>query len=109
MQIPHHGNDLAPQLMSALQATAAVSSTGARKGGSAEGYQVMDAVPGIEAIWQVHRALAAEDHNTAEQKIANLGEDNDRGHWIKAEIQSDGSSYTIVNGRNQYRESYTTK
>ena len=110
MQIPHHGNDLAPQLMSALAPTAAVSSTGARKGGSPEGYTVMANVPGIEGIWQLHRALGTDDeHNTSEEMIANLDENNDAGYWIKAEVQPDGSSYTIINGRNQHRETYTTK
>jgi beta-lactamase superfamily II metal-dependent hydrolase len=110
MQIPHHGNDIAPQLVSALGATAAVSSTGARKGGSPEGYEAMAAVPGIEGIWQLHVALGTDaEHNTSEPMIANLTEDDDEGFWIKAEIQPDGSSYTIINGRNQHRETYTTK
>jgi hypothetical protein len=110
MQIPHHGNGIAPQLMSALGATAAVSSTGARKGGSPEGYEAMAAVPGIEGIWQLHLALGTDAaHNTSELMIANLTEENDEGFWIKAEVQPDGSSYTIINGRNQHRETYTTK
>ena len=110
MQIPHHGNGIAPQLMSALGATAAVSSTGARKGGSPEGYEAMAAVSGIEGIWQLHRALGTDaEHNTAEPMIANLTEENDEGYWIKAEVQPDGSSYTISNGRNRYSQTYTTK
>jgi beta-lactamase superfamily II metal-dependent hydrolase len=110
MQVPHHGSDLAPQLMSALAPTAAVSSTGARKGGSPEGYEVMAGVPGIEDIWQLHRALGTDDeHNSSDELIANLDENNDAGFWIKAEVQPDGSSYTIINGRNQHRETYTTK
>jgi len=110
MQIPHHGNDLAPQLMLALEPTVAVSSTGARKGGSAEGYDIISSIAGIEGIWQLHRALAAgDDHNTGEPMIANLTEENDQGHWIKAEVRPDGSSYTIVNGRNGHSETYATK
>ncbi len=110
MQVPHHGNNIAPQLVSALGATAAVSSNGARKGGSPEGYEAMAGVPNIEGIWQLHRALGTDEyHNTSESMIANLTEENDEGYWIKAEVQPDGSSYTIVNGRNQHSETYTTK
>ncbi|HEY5623306.1 MAG TPA: MBL fold metallo-hydrolase [Gammaproteobacteria bacterium] len=110
MQIPHHGSDLAPQLMSALRPVAAVSSTGARKGGSAEGYEVVAGIPGIEGIWQLHRALAAgDDHNTRGSMIANLNEEADQGFWIKAEVQADGSSYTIINGRNGHSETYATR
>ena len=110
MQVPHHGNGIARQLVWALGPTVAVSSNGARKGGSPEGYEAMATVPGIEGIWQLHRALGADDdHNASASKTANLTEENDRGYWIKAEVQPDGSSYTITNGRNQYSETYTTK
>ena len=40
---------------------------------------------------------------------ANLTEEDDAGHWIKATVRADGSSYAIVNGRNGYSESYVTK
>jgi beta-lactamase superfamily II metal-dependent hydrolase len=110
LQVPHHGNGIAPQLMWALGPTAAVSSTGARKGGSPDGYEAFATIPGIEGIWQLHRALGTDDaHNTSEPMTANLTEENDRGYWIKAEVQPDGSSYTISNGRNHYSETYTTK
>jgi beta-lactamase superfamily II metal-dependent hydrolase len=110
MQVPHHGNGIAPQLVSALAPTAAVSSTGARKGGSPDGYMAMANVPGIEGIWQLHRALGTDDeHNTSDPMIANLDENGDTGYWIKAEVQPDGSSYRIINARNQHRETYTTK
>ena len=110
MQVPHHGSDLAPQLLSALMPTATVSSTGARKGGSPDGFEVVASIPGIEGIWALHRAMGADDdHNASESMVANPSEDNDQGYWIKAEVQPDGSSFTIINGRNQYSETYTTK
>ncbi len=110
MQVPHHGSGIAPQLLSALMPTATVSSTGARKGGSAEGFEVVAGIPGIEGIWALHRAMGADDeHNASERMIANPSEENDQGFWIKAEVQPDGSSFTIINGRNQYSETYTAK
>lgn len=110
LQIPHHGNDIAPQLMGALQATVAVSSNGARKGGSPEGYEVVIASEGIEGVWQSHRALGTDDeHNTEPNMIANLTEENDAGHWIKASVQPNATSYTITNSRNQYSRTYQIK
>ena len=110
LQVPHHGIGIARQLVWALGPTAAVSSTGARKGSSPADYRTVATVPGIEGIWQTHRVLNTDDdHNTGAPMTANLTEENDRGYWIKAEVQPDGSSFTISNGRNQYSETYTTK
>jgi beta-lactamase superfamily II metal-dependent hydrolase len=109
-QVPHHGNGVSPELSWALAPTVAVLNNGGQKGGDAMGYEVISTVPGIEAIWQVHRALKNDDqHNTSEQMTANLTEENDEGHWIKAIVQADGSNYIIENGRNGYSESYVTK
>ena len=110
LQIPHHGNDIAPQLMGTLNATVAVSSTGARKGGSAAGYDAVMISPEIEGMWQLHVALGADDeHNTDPQMIANLTEENDAGYWIKASVEPGASSYTVTNFRNQYSRSYRIK
>lgn len=110
MQVPHHGNDLAPQLMGALNATVAVSSTGARKGGSPDGYEAMMVAPELEDIWQLHRALGTDgEHNAEERLIANPTEDNDAGYWIKATLEPGASSYTITNARNQFSRSYQIK
>ncbi len=66
--------------------------------------------PGLQGIWQLHRALDTDnDHNTTVRMTANLSDKDDLGHWIKAVVQTDGSSYTITNGRNQFRETYASK
>lgn len=110
LQIPHHGNDIAPQFIGALKATVAVSSNGARKGGSPEGYEVVNASEGIEGIWQSHRALNTDDeHNTEANMIANLIEENDAGHWIKLSVQPNATSYRITNSRNQFSRTYQIK
>ncbi len=109
-QVPHHGNGVAPQLTWALAPTVAVSNNGPHKGGSAEGYEAVKSVPGINGIWQLHRALDTDDeHNTTEQMTANPTEENDAGYWIKATISADGGSYTIINARNHFSETYTSK
>ena len=109
-QVPHHGNGVAAQLTRALAPTVAVSNNGAHKGGSAEGYEAVSGIPGISAIWQVHRALDTDDaHNTTARMTANLTEENDLGFWIKATVSADGASYTIANARNDFSETYTTR
>ncbi len=109
-QVPHHGNRIAPQLTWALSATVAILNNGPHKGGSAEGFEVVKESPGLQGIWQLHRALDTDnDHNTTERMTANLSEKDDLGHWIKAVVQADGSSYTITNGRNQVKETYASK
>jgi competence protein ComEC len=110
LDYPHHGNNIAPQFVSSLAPIAAVSSGGAHKGGSPEGYEAATSSPGLESFWQMHRALDTDDaHNTEARKTANLSDENDQAHWIKAEIEADGSSFTITNARNQYSETYTTR
>jgi len=109
-QVPHHGNGIAPQLTWALAPTAAVLNNGPHKGGSAEGYAAISSIPGIDGIWQIHRALDTDDeHNTSAEMTANPTEENDAGHWIKATVSADGSSYTITNARNGYSQAYETK
>ena len=108
LQVPHHGNDLAKQLMWALGSRVAIGNQGPHKGGSAEGFEIMAAVPGIEDIWQVHRALDTGDtDNTDEALVANhTDEDDCLGHWIKAMVHPDGRSYSVLNGRNGNSRTY---
>jgi beta-lactamase superfamily II metal-dependent hydrolase len=112
-QVPHHGGGGAarPELTWALQPTVAVSNNGPRKGGSPESYAVVRDTPGIEDIWQVHRALGADAAgNTDPRLIANLTEEDDCvGHWIKATVQPDGRSWTMTNGRTGYSRNYLSK
>ena len=112
-QVPHHGESGAarPELTWALQPTVAVSNNGPRKGGSAKSYAVVRDTPGIEDIWQVHRAMDADAAgNTDPQLIANLVDEDDCvGHWIKATVQPDGRSWTMTNGRTGYSRNYLSK
>ena len=111
LQIPHHGNDLAPELLWALGPQVAVSSQGSHKGGSSKGFEVVSQIPRIEDIWQVHRALDTDDaHNTEEGLIANhTDEEECVGHWLKAIVQPDGRSYSVLNGRNDWSRSYLSQ
>jgi hypothetical protein len=85
-----------------------ISSQGPHKGGSADGFEVISQIPGIEDMWQLHRALDTDDaHNTEARLIANhTDEDECLGHWLKATVRQDGQSYAVINGRNNSRQSY---
>ena len=110
-QVPHHGNGVAPQLTWALAPAVAVVNNGPRKGGSAEGFQVLAESPRLEDIWQSHRALDTDPaYRAADELTANLGaEDDCRGHWIKATVNADGRGYTLSNGRNGVSRTYLSR
>ena len=110
LQVPHHAQGVAAELLWALEPTVAVSNNGATKGGRAEDLAIVQQIPGLEGFWQVHHATAASaDVNASPQMTANLTADNDQGHWIKATVDANGDGYRITNGRNGYSRTYTTK
>ena len=109
-QVPHHGNGVAPQLTAVVNPGVAVLNNGPRKGGSPEGFDAIKIIPDLEAVWQLHRALDTDDdHNAAAEMTANPTEEGDSGYWIKAVVQADGSSYTVINGRNRFSQTYTAR
>ncbi len=112
-QVPHHGGygAIRSELLGALQPTAVVINNGPRKGGTPESLEVVQTTPGAGDVWQSHRVLAGNAaFNTEESLIANLNEEDDcAGHWIKATVESDGSSWTMTNGRTGDTRSYRSK
>ena len=110
-QLPHHGDGVAPQLTWALSPTVAVINNGPGKGGGAEGYGVVAESPGLEDIWQLHRALDTEpEYRTADALTANTSDEAScEGHWIKAVVSPDGRSYSISNGRTGDSRTYMSR
>ena len=110
LQAPHHAQGVAPELVWALQPTVAVSNNGATKGGRAEDLATLKRIPGLQGLWQVHRATGASDEaNTFADLMANLTAEDDQGYWIKATVDASGDRYTLTNGRNNYSQPYSTK
>ena len=57
----------------------------------------------------MYRRLAAPDHNTARDQIANVEDTADcRGNWIKASVAPDGK-FAITNGRNGVSKTYAAR
>jgi competence protein ComEC len=113
-QATHHGfvNGIsgAPPMVWAVKPQVVVVNDGPRKGLEGNTFEVIGKIPGIEDVWQVHRALKNDAaHNTQEQLTANLEETADcKGRWIKASIASDGK-FTLTNSRNQFSKTYVAR
>ena len=74
-QVTHHGqaNSNNPVLLATLKPTVAVMNNGPRKGGAAETFQRLKALPSLQALYAIHRSVAnAADMNAAPENIANL-------------------------------------
>jgi len=107
----HHGlaESGGPETVHALRPRVAIINNGATKGGSPEAWQTIHSSPALEAIWQLHFAVAGRKENNApEPFIANLEEDpqQDKGNWIKLSAESNGT-FTVVNSRNGRAETYS--
>jgi competence protein ComEC len=111
-QISHHGLDSSnsPQLVHGIQPVVAVLNNGPRKGGTAAAFEVVSGAPGLQDIWQLHRALGTDAaHNTEPERIANLEEGSaDAAHSIEAVIDAEGL-ITVTNGRNGVSKSYASR
>jgi hypothetical protein len=86
----------------------AIFDNGAHKGGTLAAWQIVHDSPGIEGVWQLHYALDSDkDHNVPADRIANLAENPD-GAYIKVEASSDGT-FTVINSRNHFQQTYAKK
>lgn len=113
-QASHHGfssgQSGSPALVFALKPQVVIVNDGATKGFDAAAYEEIAKIPGIEGIWQVHRAIRSDAaHNTSEQMIANM-EDGpaDQGLGIKVSVEKDGK-FTVTNTRNNFSKAYTSR
>jgi competence protein ComEC len=108
--VSHHGMNMSgsPQLVHAISPRVAVMGNGARKGGSPEIWQTIHDTPGLEALWQLHFAVAGgQAHNSPDPFLANT-EEICQGEWLRLTVQKDGS-YTIWNSRNKYEQTYAKR
>jgi competence protein ComEC len=113
-QASHHGfsngQSGSPAMVWALKPQVVIVNDGARKGFDANAFDIINKIPGIEGIWQIHRAVASDAaHNTSEQMIANLEEGaGDQALGIKVTAAKDGK-FTVTNGRNSFSKAYTSR
>ena len=100
--VSHHGwyQSSSPAYVDAVQPEVAIMDNGARKGGSLPTVKLLDEVPGLSAMWQLHRSEEAGQYNVPDERIANLHGDeaSDAGNYLKVSASRDGS-FTVYNSR----------
>ncbi len=108
--VNHHGMNIsnAPPLVRGIAPRVAILNNGAKKGGSPDVLRLIRGCPGLEDLWQLHFALAADrQDNAPAERIANL-EAECRGHWLKLEAQPDGA-FRITNSRTAETKAYAPR
>jgi competence protein ComEC len=108
--VSHHGSNESNSkaLVSAIQPKAAIMNNGAHKGASTDAWQIVHDVVG-DRLWQLHYAVdGGPEHNVEEKYIANPDEKNDRGNYIEAIADRNGT-FTIVNSRNKQQRQYKVR
>jgi beta-lactamase superfamily II metal-dependent hydrolase len=95
-QIDHHGLDTSnhPALFRTLRPAVVVVNNGPRKGNEPGTFAMLRDLPGLRAVYQLHRNLRASENNVDDARIANDGEDC-AGHFVRLEVAPDGRSYEV--------------
>jgi hypothetical protein len=122
--VSHHGSDTSGSavLVHALQPRVGIMNNGPRKGGSPQTFEILAESPGLEDLWQIHYSVVAGDeHNRAEEFIANLDEGAPlpgaaagapvhmgSAHWIRLSAQSNGE-FSVTNTRTGYTKRYAPR
>lgn len=108
-QVTHHGLDQSNNtiLLQALDPTVAVALNGPRKGIQPRTFRDLNALPGLQAIYQIHyNTQHGDEGNTKPEFIANPKDDPGKGEFIKASVQPDRNTFTIQIGPDGERHTY---
>ncbi len=108
--VTHHGMNMSgpATIVHALKPRVAIMNNGAKKGGTAEAWQVVRKSPGLEDLWQLHYAIAGgKENNSPEAFIANPDE-NCEGKWLKLSADATGA-FTVTNPRNKFSKTYKAR
>lgn len=110
--VSHHGwmQSSSPAYVDAVRPEVAIMDNGATKGGSLPTVKTLNKIPGMKAMWQLHRSQEAGDDNVPAERIANLAADaaSDKGYYLKVSAQRDGS-FTVFNARTGQTVAYPAR
>ena len=106
--VAHHGNAFSgvPAVTQAIQPRVAIFNNGAVKGGDAKTFKVLHASPGLEDLWQLHRADDGGEMQADPANIANL--DLKTAFRLKLSATEDGA-FAITNARTGVTKRYDAK
>jgi len=108
-QVTHHGLDQSNNtlLLQALSPTVAVALNGPRKGIQPRTFQDLTALPGLQALYQIHYNTEHEGrYNTQPDFIANPKAEPNKGQYLKASVPPDGASFTLQIGPTGEKRTY---
>jgi beta-lactamase superfamily II metal-dependent hydrolase len=110
-QVTHHGaadsND--PALLQALSPTVAVLDNGARKGGKAEVYHRLQAVPSIQDVFQLHRNVETTAADNAPPAMVANDEEKCQGQPVRLTVDAAARTYTVEVPSKGTRRTYEVK
>ena len=106
-QVTHHGQDNSnnPVLLASLKPTVAVMNNGPRKGGAAETFRRLQALPSLKGLFAIHKNVATgPEVNAAPENTANLTapEPNappESAHTFVATVDAQARQFTVLNTR----------
>ena len=107
----HHGLNVSnnPVLIRTVRPRVAIFNNGPRKGGHPDVTNALRAIPGMQAIWQLHRNVTVgPELNTTPEFTANQ-EEQCRGQYIKLSVEPDARYYTVQIGPNGTSRRYKTR
>ena len=108
-QVSHHGLDQSnnPRLLAAINPTVAVAMNGPRKGIQPRTFRDLTALPGLQALYQIHFNTQHEGrYNTRAQCIANPKDTPNRGRFIKASVRVEKGTFTVRIGPEGHEHPY---
>jgi beta-lactamase superfamily II metal-dependent hydrolase len=106
-QVTHHGQDNSnnPVLLATLEPTVAVMNNGPRKGGAAETFKRLQALPSLQGLFAINKHVATgPEVNAAPENTANLTAPPatatpDEAYTFRAAVDAAATTFTITNTR----------
>jgi beta-lactamase superfamily II metal-dependent hydrolase len=110
-QSTHHGLEISnnPVVIHTVQPRVAIFNNGARKGCHPSVTATLRRVPGIQAIYQIHRNLNAGAQENADPEFIANPDEKCQGEWIKLSVAPDSRQYAVTVGSRGKPRQYETR